>query len=240
LNGRECLIVNLKRIEYEKAWRLQKKIFQAKLRKKLDEDVLLLLEHPHTITVGRKGKRDEILIDHERLKKEGVSIFYIERGGRVTYHGPGQLVGYPILGLNCYRKDLHLYLRYLEEVLIKTLREFKIGAGRINDFTGVWVGRKKIASIGIKVRRWVTLHGFALNINTELDYFNLIQPCGMEAQIMTSMKSLLNKDIKLKEVVGKLIPRFSDVFGVKMREISLLDLQKRFIDLDTNGSSIYC
>ncbi len=226
MNGRECLIVNLKRIEYENAWRLQKKIFQAKWRKKLDEDVLLLLEHPHTITVGKKGKGGEILIDHERLKKEGVSIFYIERGGRVTYHGPGQLVGYPILDLNCYRKDLHLYLRYLEEVLIKTLREFKIEAGRINDFTGVWVGRKKIASIGIKVRRWITLHGFALNVNTELGYFNLIQPCGMEAQIMTSMKSLLNRDIKLKEVVEKLIPQFSDVFGVEMREISLLDLQK--------------
>ena len=112
-------------------------------------------------------------------------------------------------------------------MLIKTLREFKIGAERIHDFTGVWVGRKKIASIGIKVRRWITLHGFALNVNTELGYFNLIQPCGMEAQIMTSMKSLLNKDITLKEVIEKLIPQFSEVFGVEMREISLLDLQKK-------------
>ncbi len=227
MKARECLIVNLKRIEYKKAWELQKKIFQAKWKKKLNEDALLLLEHPHTITVGKKGKKDEILIDYERLKKEEVSIFYIERGGRVTYHGPGQLVGYPILDLNCYLKDLHLYLRYLEEVLIRVLKEFKIEAERINGLTGVWVDRKKIASIGIKVRRWITLHGFALNVNTELGYFNLIQPCGMEAQIMTSMERLLNRDIKLKEVVEKLIPRFSDVFGVKMKEISLLDLQKK-------------
>jgi len=227
LKARECLIVNLKKIEYEKAWHLQKRIFQAKLGKKLDRDVLLLLEHPHTITVGKKGEKDEILVNSEKLKKRGISIFYIGRGGRVTYHGPGQLVGYPILDLNFYLKDLHLYLRYLEEVLIRTLKEFGIEGERINGLTGVWVDRKKIASIGIKVRRWITLHGFALNVNTELSYFNLIQPCGMEAQIMTSMKRILSRNIKVEEVVEKLVPKFSDIFRVRMREISLSDLQER-------------
>jgi len=227
LKARECLIVNLKKIEYEKAWHLQKKIFQAKLEKKLDRDVLLLLEHPHTITVGKKGGKDEVLADSEKLKKKGISIFYIGRGGRVTYHGPGQLVGYPILNLNSYLNDLHLYLRYLEEVLIRTLKEFRIEAGRINGLTGVWVGRRKIASIGIKVRRWITLHGFALNVNTELSYFNLIQPCGMKAQIMTSMERILNRNVKIEEVVEKLVPKFSDIFGVRIREISLSNLQEK-------------
>lgn len=227
MKARECLIVNLKKIEYEKAWHLQKKIFQAKLEKKLDRDVLLLLEHPHTITVGKKGGKDEVLADSEKLKKKGISIFYIGRGGRVTYHGPGQLVGYPILNLNSYLNDLHLYLRYLEEVLIRTLKEFRIEAGRINGLTGVWVGRRKIASIGIKVRRWITLHGFALNVNTELSYFNLIQPCGMKAQIMTSMERILNRNVKIEEVVEKLVPKFSDIFGVRIREISLSNLQEK-------------
>lgn len=235
MKARECLIVDLKKIEYKKAWELQKKIFQAKWGKKLNRDVLLLLEHPHTITVGRKGEKGEVLADLERLKKKGISIFYIGRGGRVTYHGPGQLVGYPILDLNYYLKDLHLYLRHLEEVLIKTLEEFEIKAKRMNGLTGVWVGRKKIASIGVEVKRWITMHGFALNVNTELSYFNLIQPCGMEAQVMTSIKRILNRDVKLKEVVERLVPQFSNVFGVnlsrcllsdrtRMREISLLDL----------------
>jgi len=195
-----CFLVEKGIIDYAEALSLQKKLFQAKKEGKLKEDVLFLLEHPPTITIGKKGSMEEILVDEKILQKKKVLVYKIGRGGKSTYHGPGQLVGYPILNLANYGKDIHLYLRYLEEVIIRTLNDFNIKAQRIKGLTGVWVGNKKIASIGVEVKKWISLHGFALNVSTELDYFNLIKPCGLKAEIMTSMSQILGTNIKVQDV----------------------------------------
>ena len=143
------------------------------------EDTLLLLEHPHTYTLGKTADRTNLIGSEEYLEKNGISVFEIDRGGDITYHGPGQIVGYPIIDLNKWKPDTHLYLRNLEEVIIKVLAEYGIESGRKPEYTGVWVGESKIAAIGIRVSRWVTMHGFAFNINTDLELFNGIIPCGI-------------------------------------------------------------
>lgn len=222
-----CLAVKLGLIDYKEALRLQEEIFQGKKEKRLKEDVLILLEHPPTITVGKKGSLKEILVDKLELEQRGIFIYEIGRGGKVTYHGPGQIVGYPILDLVKYNKDLHLYLRQLEEVIIRCLRGFGILAQRRKELTGVWVKDKKIASIGIQVKSWISMHGFALNVNCALDYFNLIQPCGMEPEVMTSLTAILKKDVKIEEVKESLISNFAKIFSLKMERISLSTLREK-------------
>lgn len=224
---KKCFVVKAGLIDYKEALKLQENIFQYKKEGKLQEDVVILLQHPPTITIGRKGSLKEILVDMKELKQKGVFFYEIGRGGKVTYHGPGQLVGYPILDLRSYGRDLHLYLRGLEEVIIKTLDEFGIKAHRKEGLTGVWIKNKKVASIGIQVKSWISMHGFALNVNCDLTYFNLIQPCGMESEVMTSITKILNKNIDIKEVEEKLIPNLADVFSLAPEEISLSLLQSK-------------
>jgi len=232
LETHRCFIVNLGLIDYKKALYLQEKILKAKREKKMKEDVLLLLEHPPTITIGKKGSTGEILINKIKLKENGISVYEIGRGGKVTYHGPGQLVGYPILNLANYGKDLHLYLRNLEEVIIATLKEFGILATRKKGLTGVWVNDKKIASIGIQVKNWISMHGFALNVSCDLGYFELIQPCGMESKIMSSLEVILKEKIELGDVIAKLIPSFIKIFEIKFPlQLSFRELEDKLVTL---------
>jgi len=183
-------------------------------------DVLLLLEHPHVLTLGARGDggRSHILATPARLAELGVEVFETGRGGDVTYHGPGQLVGYPILDLKPERCDVHKYVRNIEEVIIRTTGDYGIRAGRVSGLTGVWVGHEKIAAIGIRISRWITSHGFAFNISTDLDYFRLIVPCGISDRGVTSLDKLLGRPVPFEEVEDRLVGHFCEVFGCVLSE----------------------
>jgi len=178
-------------------------------------DLLLLLQHPHVLTLGARGDggRSHILATPARLSELGVAVFETGRGGDVTYHGPGQLVGYPILDLQPDRCDVHKYVRNVEDVLIRTVADYGIQAGRIAGLTGVWVGHEKIAAIGIRISRWITSHGFAFNVSTDLDYFRLIVPCGIGDRGVTSLEKLLGHHVDFAEVERRVARHFCDVFG---------------------------
>ena len=178
-------------------------------------DLLLLLEHPHVITLGVAARRSRanVLASADELAGRGVEVQETSRGGDVTYHGPGQLVGYPILDLRPDRCDVHRYVRDLEEVLIATARTFGVAAGRVAGLTGVWVGDRKLAAIGVRLSRWVTSHGFALNVDTDLDYFSLIRPCGIRGRGVASLAALTGRRLSVRDVEPVLIREFAGVFG---------------------------
>lgn len=202
---------DLETIDYKDAWDLQKNLFSSRYQKAID-DTLLLLEHPHTYTLGKTANRNNLIAENNFLNQNKISVYDIDRGGDITYHGPGQIVGYPIIDLTSWKKDTHKYLRALEEVIIKTCAEYNIIAGRDKDFTGVWVDEKKIAAIGIKVNRWITMHGFAFNVNTDLTLFNGIIPCGIKDKGVTSLQNELGKTIDLNEVKSIILKNFTEVF----------------------------
>jgi len=213
-------------VDYQDALKLQFSILEKRMKEEI-EDVLLLLQHPPTFTIGRSGKTENLLSNIEELKKRGIHFEEISRGGDITYHGPGQLVGYPIVDLNKFRRDIHRYLRNVEEMIIYALSDFHIKAGRINALTGVWVNEEKIASIGVGVRRWITYHGFALNVNTDLSYFDMIIPCGIPGAKITSMQKLLGEreDVNMIKVESSIINAFSRVFNrILISEITSDDL----------------
>jgi lipoyl(octanoyl) transferase len=205
------LISDIGRTKYVDAWTLQQRILALRQSASL-EDILLFTEHEHVYTFGKGGDDNHLLASEEELKIGGVDVFHIDRGGDVTYHGPGQIVGYPILDLNNYFLDVHRYLRSIEEVIIRALAKFGIGAGREQDMTGVWVQGEKIAAIGVKVSRWVTMHGFALNVNSDLTKFNRIIPCGIFHKGVTSMQRVLNQEVPFHSVQKALVQSFADVF----------------------------
>jgi lipoyl(octanoyl) transferase len=178
-------------------------------------DLLVLLEHPHVITlgVGARHRRDNVLAGPEELARRGVDVVEAPRGGDVTYHGPGQLVGYPIIDLNPDRRDVHRYVRDLEEVLIRSVAVFGVIAGRSRGLTGVWVGDQKLAAIGVRLSRWVTSHGFALNVTTDLDFFSLIRPCGISGRGVTSLAALTGRSPDRAAVEEALIGSFLDIFS---------------------------
>ncbi len=209
-------IENLGCRPYAEVLELQRELRRRRIEGELDEDVLLLVEHPPVITLGRGTRTSSLPISPAELRRHGVEVFEVERGGDVTFHGPGQLVGYPILDLRGHRQDLHWYLRSLEDVLIGALGHFRIEADRNPGLTGVWTAGRKIASIGIHVKQWVTLHGFALNVTTDLDRFDLIVPCGIRQVVMTSVAAeLLRADSEglMAEVRERVAGSFCDVFG---------------------------
>jgi lipoate-protein ligase B len=175
-------------------------------------DTLILLEHPHVVTVGRNAARSSLRAGPQLLKSKGVDLVETDRGGDITYHGPGQLVGYPILRLEPGRRDIRRYVHDIEEVLLRTLDEYSIGARRDDVHRGVWVGDRKIASVGIRISRWVTSHGFALNVNTDLSYFSLIVPCGISGCTMTSMAGELGRPVPMEEVKTVVTRIFCGVF----------------------------
>ncbi|HKS10736.1 MAG TPA: lipoyl(octanoyl) transferase LipB, partial [Pyrinomonadaceae bacterium] len=194
---RKLLVQRLGLIDYQAGLALQKEIEQA-VKLRTQPDTLLLLEHPHTLTIGRRGDSSAVLLDAEQLQQRNVTVFETNRGGKVTYHGLGQLVGYPIVNLSPDREDVHRYMRDLEEVLIRAMSDFGIEAFRIEGLTGVYTPRGKIAAIGVHISRWVTTHGFALNVNTDLGYFDFIIAC--EGEPVTSMEQLLGFETQLSEV----------------------------------------
>jgi len=207
---RKALVVRrLGLVEYSAALAVQKDTELA-VKDGIQPDTLLLLEHPHTLTVGRRGNIAGILTSDELLKARGVTVFETNRGGKITYHGLGQIVGYPIINLSPQREDVHRYVRDLEEVLIKTLSDYGIEVFRIEGLTGVHSSRGKVAAIGVHIARWVTTHGFALNVNTDLSYFNLIIAC--EGEQVTSMQDLMGHEVDMQEVEDRIVERFSEVF----------------------------
>ncbi len=211
MHKRTLEVRRLARIDYPTALGLQKELEREVIERR-ERDYLLLLEHPHTYTVGRRAKETGVLATAEVLKSIGAEVFETDRGGKVTYHGLGQVVGYPIFSLSPDREDVHKYVRDIEEVLIRTMADYGIEAFRIEGLTGVHTAEGKVAAIGIHIKRWVTTHGFALNVNTDLSYFNWIIAC--EGEPVTSMERLLGREVPMAEVEGRLIRNFIDVFGV--------------------------
>lgn len=216
---RPLKVRRLGRMEYGEAYRIQKETELA-VRERREPDTLLLVEHPHVLTVGRRAKPDGILASPDALAARGVSVHETNRGGKMTYHGLGQLVGYPIVNLSPDREDVHAYVRDLEEVLIRAMSDFDIETFRIEGLTGVHTERGKIAAIGVHIARWVTTHGFALNVNTDLSYFDLIVPC--EGEPVTSMKEVLGRELSLAEAEERIVARFAEVFRMTPDEVFAL------------------
>lgn len=202
-------VINLGIIPYKNAYALQKEILSEVISSRR-EDTLILCEHPHTFTIGRSGSKDNILADKETLDRFGIRVCETDRGGDITYHGPGQLVVYPILNLAHFKKDIHWYLRVLEQAAIDFLAEFGIFGHTKLGSTGVWVNANKIASIGIGIKRWVTYHGIAININTDLSYFDYIVPCGLQGVKMASAKELLGIETQMPLAKEKFTKTFMD------------------------------
>jgi len=226
----ECWVVDLGLVGYQAAWDLQRRLVAARKAGAVP-DVLLLCEHPHVITLGRNGTREHLHASDQLLRQMGVEFHHTDRGGDITYHGPGQLVGYPILNLGEIRRDVVWYVRQLEEMMIRASADFGVAATRKAGMTGVWVdrpgGEEKLAAIGVHISRWVTSHGFAYNVATDLRYFDLIVPCGIPDKRPTSLERLLGRTVAMREVVPRLVERFGEVFGLKMRAAAPPELHDR-------------
>jgi lipoyl(octanoyl) transferase len=217
---RELWVVDLGRRAYGEVLDLQRATARARIDGSLTQDALLLVEHDPVVTLGRSSKDAHLLADRAALAARGVELYEVERGGDVTFHGPGQLVGYPIVDLKRHRQDLHWYLRQVEEILIRALATLGIPAERVPKYTGVWTKGRKIASIGVHARDWVTWHGFALNVSTELSYFDLIVPCGIPEVQMTSVERELGRSIDMAAVAGVVSAASADVLGLEPRTLS--------------------
>jgi lipoyl(octanoyl) transferase len=228
--SRQLFVVSLGRVSYADAWALQREIAQARIAGEVPQDVLLLVEHPPVVTLGRSSKEAHLVASRELLGARGVELYEVERGGDVTFHGPGQLVGYPIVDLKRHRQDLHWYLRQVEESLIRGIASYGLAGFRVPGYTGVWVGEevaemsqispatRKLASIGVHARDWVTWHGFALNVSTDLRFFDLIVPCGIQSVAMTTMARELGSDAgdpSLADVGARVGAALAGVFGLE-------------------------
>lgn len=225
MKNRDLWVVRLGQLAYGEALDLQRRIAADRVAARIDQDVLLLVEHPPVVTLGRTAKERNLTSSPEFLQSRGVELYEVERGGDVTFHGPGQLVGYPIFDLKRHKQDLHWYLRQVEEALIRGLEVCGIAAERSTGFTGVWTGGRKIASIGVHAREWVTWHGFALNVTTDLSYFQLIVPCGIAGVQMTSIeRELPNSGITLGDTEAVFARAFAEVFGISAVEKTVEDL----------------
>ena len=211
-----CNILDTGLKDYMEVYDLQKKILSERINDEIS-DTLILTEHPPTFTIGRKGGRENILVSNEVLEKNGIEVYEVDRGGDITYHGPGQIVGYPIMNLSEWNKDIHLYLRSLEEVIIRFLSHFKITAGRINDYTRVWVENGKIAAIGIGVSKWTTFHGFCININPDKEHFRMITPCGIKDKEITSLDELTGETTDMQKAKQVLVDEFGNCFERDMK-----------------------
>jgi lipoyl(octanoyl) transferase len=214
VSDRELWVVRLGRVDYTEALELQRRLARDRISGALPQDVLLLVEHNPVVTLGRSSKEKHLLSSAEFLAGRGVELFEVERGGDVTFHGPGQLVGYPIFDLKRHKQDLHWYLRQLERALIEALGEYGIPGERSTGYTGVWTRGKKIASIGVHARDWVTWHGFALNVTTDLSYFDLIVPCGISGVVMTSMARELGSEPSAEKVMASVTTAFAVAFDL--------------------------
>ena len=215
--SRGCRVFNLDTVGFAEASHLQSELIELRLAGRIP-DVILFLQHPPVLTIGAFGGEQNVIISQDALKREGISIAHTDRGGDITYHGPGQLVGYPILDLKIRGRDVHQYVHDLEEVVIRTLDDYSIEAQRDPDYPGVWVGQEKICALGIRVVHWVTKHGFALNISNDLIPFSYINPCGITDRGTTSMQKVLGQKPKIGEVTNSIMRHFSAVFGINVHE----------------------
>jgi len=217
--------------DYKESWEYQEAIFKTIVNTKIKnrreganletENHFLFVEHPHVYTLGKSGSFDNLLLNEEQLVAKGATFYKINRGGDITYHGPGQIVGYPILDLENFFTDIHKYLRLLEESIILTLAEYGLESGRSDGETGVWLGvgtpfARKICALGVRASRWVTMHGFALNVNADLGYFDNIIPCGIRGKAVTSMHAELGKETPVEEVKSKILKHFSVLFEAEL------------------------
>jgi len=225
-----CLTIDLGLIGYTDAYALQKRLVAARKVGAI-EDVLLLCEHPHVITQGRNGKREHLLVSEHVLRQKGVEYYETSRGGDITYHGPGQLVGYPILNLGAIRRDVVWYVRTLEEAMIRATAEFGIAAERVAGKTGIWVRagntEEKLAAIGVHISRWITSHGFAYNVSTDLRNFDLIVPCGIADRKATSLEKLLGRSVEPKEVAPKIAKHLGELLGLETKKSSRNELLEK-------------
>ena len=226
-----CVVYQLGLVNFYDACRMQHRLQHERLNGKIS-DVLLILEHPPTFSIGKSGSFDNLLISKNRLNREGIALFSTQRGGDVTYHGPGQIVVYPIISLEPRGKDIHRYVHELEEVVIRTLKDFCINAGRDENHPGVWVRKEEIAAIGLRIRKWITMHGFALNVCPDLKHFSFINPCGFSDRKATSMSKLLGHKVSMKDVVSRLIAYFSDVFNAQIKSGSYREADIRLCQED--------
>jgi lipoyl(octanoyl) transferase len=221
---KDAWILNLDTVPYEEAFTLQKRLVALRSQGTIC-DTLILLEHPPVFTITRKATLKNILASQDELQERGISLCQTNRGGDITYHGPGQIVGYPIMNLKDRGKDLHQYIRNIEEIIINLLTDYGISAHRDKANPGVWIGDEKIAAIGIAVKSsWTTMHGFAFNVNPDLDHYSLIVPCGITNKGVTSLSKLLGNPIRMEEVREKLIHHYAQVFKLNTRKISLDDI----------------
>jgi lipoyl(octanoyl) transferase len=232
IQNKQVKVIDLGLIDYQEGWDFQEKLFAEIIDLKIKNrtqpidnqhvtpNYLLFCQHPHVYTLGKSGKVEHLLLDENALAQKAAKFYKINRGGDITYHGPGQLVGYPILDLDNFFTDIHKYMRFLEEAVILTLAEFGIEAGRIAGLTGVWLDFKeekkprKICAMGVKSSRWVTMHGFALNVNTDLNYFDNIVPCGIEDKAVTSMATELSQLVDIQEVMNKITNHLGELFEI--------------------------
>lgn len=226
----QVVFEDLGEIDYKTAWDYQEELFKQTVDQKIynrqhpetavsTKNYLLFCEHPHVYTLGKSGNIEHLLLTEEGLKARGARYYPINRGGDITYHGPGQIVGYPILDLDCFFTDMHRYLRSLEEAVIRTLSDYGLTASRLEGYTGVWLDpddplkARKICAMGVKCSRWVTMHGFAFNVNTNLDYFSHIIPCGIDDKAVTSMEKELGAEQDITAIKKVLMQHLSDIFG---------------------------
>ncbi len=234
IKNKTTQFIHLGERDYKSAWEYQEELFGKTVDQKITNrktpeaervptsNYLIFVYHPHVFTLGKSGKEDHLLLDENGLKEKDASYYKINRGGDITYHGPGQIVGYPILDLDNFFTDIHKYLRYLEEAVILTLKEYDVISGRIPGLTGVWIDfddpekARKICALGVKASRWVTMHGFAFNIGVDLDYFGYIVPCGIDDKAVTSLSKELGYAPPLTEVEGKLKGHIADLFGMQL------------------------
>ncbi|WP_109833117.1 lipoyl(octanoyl) transferase LipB [Reichenbachiella versicolor] len=234
MKNKKTKFIDLGLIDYKQAWDYQEEIFKKTVdlkivNRKLSDDqqkmtpnYLLFCHHPHVYTLGKSGDMDHLLLDDKGLQEKDASFYKINRGGDITYHGPGQLVGYPILDLDNFFTDIHKYLRFLEEAIILTMKDYGIVSGRIDGLTGVWVDidnpkkARKICAMGVKSSRWVTMHGFAFNVNTDLSYFNNIVPCGIDDKAVTSLEKEIGQKPDMNKVKEILKGHISDLFEMKL------------------------
>jgi lipoyl(octanoyl) transferase len=241
-----CWVVNLGLLPYGPACALQARLVDARKAGAIP-DVLLLCEHPHVITLGRNGRREHLRASERLLSQMSVTFHETNRGGDITYHGPGQIVGYAILDLVQHRRDVRWYVSHLEEVMIRASADFGVSARRVADRHGIWVdttsGEEKLAALGVHLSRWVTSHGFAYNVATDLRYFDLIVPCGIAGKRATSLERVLDRAVSREEVTPKLISHFGDVFGYEMTAVSRATLDEKLAAhsaaayrLDQNGA----
>ena len=228
----EVTIINLGLVDYKKAWDIQEKYFKQAIDRKIairngenlppPSNYLILCEHPNVYTIGKSGKEENLLLSSDEVKSKEATFYKINRGGDITYHGPGQLVVYPILDLDQFFTDIHKYMRFLEQAVINTLLKFGIQSSRIDGMTGVWIdsalpSARKICAMGVKSSRWVTMHGIGFNINTNLDFFSHIVPCGIDDKAVTSMQKELGIEVDMQEVENIIIEEFKSLFGFQIK-----------------------